>query len=130
MIYDSYYSKEDEMVTDCQRDLLTSNWGECFQQQFFLEKSKAEELNNICSCPNQEDIGQQTFHGNKEATNSSFWFYDLVTDYMRTLFGEHYRLFLEYATSLLFANFSWCMLILIFKFQQHGGIRSSTQKFA
>jgi len=46
------------MIIDVQRELFTNKQGAGFQQQVFLEKSKAEELNSTCGCPDQEDISQ------------------------------------------------------------------------
>lgn len=37
-IYDSYDSKDDEVVMDDQRDFFTTKWGAGFQEQIFQEE--------------------------------------------------------------------------------------------
>lgn len=129
-IYYSYDSKTKYFIADFQEGWSIGKLVEKYQQQAFLGKSKAKELNNVCGFPDHEDIGRQTIHENKVATIFPYQLYNPIDNCMNTFLGQQERLFLEYASSSLSEDFSWCMLILIFKFQQQGGIRSSTQMLA
>lgn len=57
LVYDSYILETKDSIVDFQEGWPVNKWVPKDQQQAFLEKSKAEELNSICGCPNQEDIG-------------------------------------------------------------------------
>lgn len=58
-IYDSYSSNSKESVTDFQDSCPIEKGAVNEQQPIFLGNTKAEEIKGVCSCPDQEDIGQQ-----------------------------------------------------------------------
>lgn len=68
-VYDSYSSKNVDSIADSQEGWPIYKLVEKDQQRVFLKKSMSEELKNVCDCPDQEDIYQQTPHEKKAAAN-------------------------------------------------------------
>ena len=128
LVCDSYYSEEKEMVMEVQKEFFTSQWGESSKQQVFQEelKAKVEELNIFCGCHDQKYIDQHTLCEEDVVAKIPCLFHDPVVEYMNLFLSHHQRSFQEHVLGSLFEFFLWCMLILIFVFQQCKGIWSST----
>jgi len=75
------------------------------QQEVFLEKDEVEELESVCGCPNQKDIGQHTAYEIKIAANFPYLFHDPVAEYMSLFLSQQQRLFQQHVSSSLYENF-------------------------
>ena len=88
LVYDSYSLETKDSIANFHEGWSIGKWVAEYQQQDFLEKSKAKKLNSVCGCPNQGDIGQQTALENKEVANFLGQFYDPVADYITIFLGQ------------------------------------------
>ena len=86
-----------------------------------------EESNSEGSCHVQRGLHQQDVQEKEAAENWSHQFYDLVEDYMENFFCQQQTFMQRYVQSFVSGKLSWYLPILIFKFQQYGGIRSNMQ---
>jgi len=50
LIYDLDDLEEEDMVVDCQRDMLTNRWGEDYQQHTLQEEPKVEDQSYVYGC--------------------------------------------------------------------------------
>lgn len=85
-IYNSYSSKKEDSIAGFQEGWPVDKWVTKYQQHFFLEKPKVEEMNNIYSFPNQDDVGLHNFQEYEVVSSLSRQLYDPIADYMTTLF--------------------------------------------
>ena len=86
-----------------------------------------EESNSEGSCPIQRSLHQQDVQEKEAAEDLSHQFYDQVVDYMTTLFCQQQAFMQRYMQSFVSGQLSWYLPIVVFKFQEYGGIRSNTQ---
>jgi len=88
LIYDLDDLEEEDMVVDCQRDMLTNRWGEDYQQHTLQEEPKVEDQSNVYGCVLQKYSYTEIFQERDGTIIFSCQFYDPIADCMTTFFGQ------------------------------------------
>ena len=75
----------------------------------------------------QRSLHQQDVKKKEAIENWSHQFYGRVADYMKTFFCQQQALMQRYVQSFISGKISWYLPIVIYTFQQYGGIRYNMQ---